>query len=327
MLRTLLLLLAVSLLFLANVVWGTVRLPLGEVWAVAAGGGGHDVARFVVMESRLPAALTATLAGASLAIGGLLMQTLFRNPLADPSILGISSGAGLGAAVVLLAFSGIGLLATASAAMVGAMVAIALLVAASAWVRSSTSLLVVGVMLSSIIGSLTSLLNFSATDEGVKSFVIWGLGNFSGCQGERLLLYAACCLPALLLLPLTLRSLDALLLGDDYAQSVGIDVRRQRTLLLLLVGWLTAVTTAVCGPVAFIGLAVPHAARRLTRSALHRRLALPTLLLGSGTALACLLVSRLPVIMGFSHSILPLGSITPLIGAPVVIAILTLRRP
>ena len=325
MLRTLLLLLAVVLLFLANVAWGTVSLSLREVWEVLMGEG-DGVARFVVMESRLPAALTATLAGASLSIGGLLMQTLFRNPLADPSILGISSGAGLGTAIVLLAFSGIGLLATASAAMVGAIVAISLLVATSAWVRSSTSLLVVGVMLSSIIGSLTSLLNFFATDEGVKSFIIWGLGNFNGCQGERLGVYAACCVLSLLLLPLTFRSLDALLLGDDYALSVGINVRRHRTLLLLLVGWLTAVTTAVCGPVAFIGLAVPHAARRLTRSALHRRLALATLLLGSGTALACLFISRLPVILGLSHSILPLGSITPLIGAPVVIAILMLRR-
>ena len=326
MLRTLLLLLAVVLLFLANVAWGTVSLSLREVWEVLMGEG-DGVARFVVMESRLPAALTATLAGASLSIGGLLMQTLFRNPLADPSILGISSGAGLGAAIVLLAFSGIGLLATASAAMVGAIVAISLLVATSAWVRSSTSLLVVGVMLSSIIGSLTSLLNFFATDEGVKSFVIWGLGNFNGCQGERLGVYAACCVLSLLLLPLTFRSLDALLLGDDYALSVGINVRRHRTLLLLLVGWLTAVTTAVCGPVAFIGLAVPHAARRLTRSALHRRLALAPLLLGSGTALACLFISRLPVILGLSHSILPLGCITPLIGAPVVIAILMLHRP
>lgn len=325
MVRTLMLILLVAALFLANVMWGTVPVALSEVMSACVSGG-TGVAQFVVLESRIPAAITAALAGGSLAVGGLLMQTLFRNPLADPSILGISSGAGLGAAIVLLTTTGIGFIATATAAMAGAMVAIALLVAASAWVRGSTALLVVGVMLSFIISSITSLLNFFATEEGVKSFFIWGLGNFSGAQGTRLQLYAACCCVAWLLLPLAVRPLDALLLGDDYAQSMGIHVRRHRTLLLLLVGWLTAVTTAICGPIAFLGLAVPHAARRLTHSALHRQLVGTTLLLGSATALACLFISRLPVMLGITHSILPLGSITPLIGAPVVVAMLTLRH-
>ena len=206
--------------------------------------------------------------------------------------------------------------------MAGAMLAIFLLTAASAWVRSASALLVVGVMLSCLLGSITSLLNFFATDEGVRSFVIWGLGNFSGAYGNRLAVYAASVMLPFLALPFAARTLDALLLGDDYARSVGIDVRLHRTLLLLLVGWLTAVTTAVCGPVAFIGLAVPHAARRVASTALHRRLIPCTLLLGSATALACLFVTRLPAMLHISPSVMPLAAITPLIGAPVVIVLL-----
>lgn len=321
MFRSLLLILSVVLFFALNVLLGPTPLPLSEAVDCVLGGG-NDTARFIILDSRLPAALTALLAGAALAVGGLVMQTLFRNPLADPSLLGISAGAGLGAAIALLTAAGATLFATASAAMMGAMLAIALLTAASAWMRSASALLIIGVMLSFLLGSITSILNFFATDEGVRSYVIWGLGNFSGAYGSRLVGFSASVLLPLLALPFAARGLDALLLGDDYAHSVGIDVRRHRTLLLLLVGWLTAVTTAVCGPVAFIGLAVPHAARRFAGTALHRKLLPCTVLLGSTTALACLFVTRLPAILQLTPSIMPLAAITPLIGAPVVIALL-----
>lgn len=321
MLRYLMLTCGVVLLFALNILCGPTPLPLRDAIDTLCGGG-SDMARFIILDSRLPATLTALLSGAALAIGGLVMQTLFRNPLADPSILGISAGAGLGAAVVLLTAAGTSLLATASAAMAGAMLAIALLTAASVWVHSASALLVVGVMLSCLLGSVTSLLNFFATEEGVRSFVIWGLGNFSTAYGSRLAIFAASVILPSLTLPFAARTLDALILGNDYARSVGIDVRLHRTLLLLLVGWLTAVTTATCGPVAFIGLAVPHAARRIAASALHRRLIPCTLLLGSATALACLFVTRLPATLLLSHSIMPLAAITPLIGAPVVILLL-----
>lgn len=321
MLRTLTLTCCVVLLFALNILSGPTPLPWSEAVDTLCGGG-SETARFIILDSRLPAAWTALLSGAALAVGGLVMQTLFRNPLADPSILGISAGAGLGAAVILLTAAGATLLATASAAMAGAMLAIFFLTAASAWVRSASALLVVGVMLSCLLGSITSLLNFFATDEGVRSFVIWGLGNFSGAYGHRLAVYAASVMLPFLALPFAAQTLDALLLGDDYARSVGIDVRLHRTLLLLLVGWLTAVTTAVCGPVAFIGLAVPHAARRVASTALHRRLIPCTLLLGSATALACLFVTRLPAMLHISPSVMPLAAITPLIGAPVVIVLL-----
>lgn len=276
--------------------------------------------RFIVLSLRLPAALTALLAGAALAGGGLVMQTLFRNPLADPSLLGVTAGAGLGAAVALLAFGSFAL--SGGMAFAGALVVIALLTAASRWVRGTTGLLIVGVMLSFLVSSVTSLLSFFATAEGVRSYVVWGMGDFSGVSGDRLMLYAAGTLVALALFPFAAKPLDALLLGHDYARSLGVDARRWRTVLLVGVGWLTALTTAVCGPISFVGLAVPHCARRLMHTATHRLLLPLTLLLGSATALGCLLLSRLPAALGLTHSILPLSALTPLFGAPVVIYII-----
>lgn len=276
--------------------------------------------RFIILSLRLPAALTALVAGAALAGSGLVMQTLFRNPLADPSILGVSAGAGLGAAIALLAFGSFAL--SAGFAFAGALAVIALLTVASGWVRDTTGLLIVGVMLSFLISSATSLLSFFATAEGVRSYVIWGLGDFSGVTGERLTLLLVGTLAVIAAVPFALKTLDALLLGDNYAQSLGFSIRRWRTLLLIAVGWLTALTTAACGPISFIGLAVPHGARLLMRTASHRTLLPATLLLGSATALACLLLTRLPAALGLTHSILPLGALTPLLGAPIVIYIL-----
>lgn len=276
---------------------------------------------FVLTHLRLPASLTAMTAGAALAGGGLVMQTLFRNPLADPSLLGVTSGAGLGAAIALLAFGSFAL--SAGFALAGALAVIALITAASARLHGSAALLVAGVMLACLIGAATNLLSFFATAEGVRSYVIWGLGDFGGVTGPRLAAYIALTLPVLALAPLASKGLDALLLGTDYAQSVGIAPRRWRTALLIAVGWLTALTTAVCGPIAFIGLAVPHAARIVCPTALHRRLLPATLLLGAATALACLIITRLPAALGIITPILPLGAITPLIGAPVILHILT----
>lgn len=302
--RFILLTLTVILLFAANILVGSTM----------------ECDSFIILSLRLPAAVTALLAGAVLAGGGLVMQTLFRNPLADPSILGVSAGAGLGAAIALLIFGSLAL--ATGMAFGGALAVIALLTAASERVRGDAGLLIVGVMLSFLIGSVTSLLSFFATAEGVRSYVIWGMGDFSGVTGERLILYIIATLVVLLLAPFAVRPLDALLLGPDYARSLGVDPRRWRTLLLVAVGWLTAVTTALCGPIAFIGLAVPHAARRITDTARHSVLLPTTLLLGSATTLACLLLTRLPAAFGLTHSILPLGALTPLFGAPIVIKLI-----
>lgn len=299
-----LLTLLVALLFAANLLVGSTM----------------ECDSFIILSLRLPAALTALVAGAALAGGGLVMQTLFRNPLADPSILGVSAGAGLGAAIALLIFGSFAL--SAGFAFVGAMAVIALLTAASSWVRGTSGLLIVGIMLSFLVSSASTLLNFFATAEGVRSFIIWGMGDFSGVTGQRLALYAVGALAVIALFPMAIKPLDALLLGADYARSLGIDAHRWRTILLVAVGWLTALTTAACGPIAFLGLAVPHGARLFMGTATHRSLLPATLLLGSATALACLLLTHVPAAIGLTHSVMPLSALTPLLGAPIVIYIL-----
>ena len=308
---------------------GSVSLSPAEVWH-ALWGSGDDTVSFIVLESRVPQMCTAVLAGLSLAGCGLVMQTLFANPLADPSLLGVNSGASLGAAVALLALGGSwgiggatlgGTLLTVGAAFAGALAVIGLLVAASRLLRGNLALLVAGVMLSFAISALISLLSFYATADGVRSFVVWGMGDFSALTLERLPLYAALLLLPLLGVLLMARPLDALLLGADYAANLGVRVQRVRTRLLLLTGLLTAAVTALCGPISFIGLAVPHMARLLLRTAAHRRLLPLTLVLGADVAMLALVLSHLPGERGT----IPLSAITPLMGVPVVAYIL-LRR-
>lgn len=311
---------------------GSITLPIVDVWQALIGMADNDsMAHFIVIESRLPQMLTATLAGAALAAGGLVMQTLFANPLADPSLLGVNSGASLGAALALLAFGSTftiggasitGVILTVLAAFVGACGVIALLIVCSSYLRDNLALLIVGVMLSFAISAIISLLSFYATADGVHSFIIWGLGNFSGIALERLPLFAVLTLLPIGALILMSRPLNALLLGADYATNLGISVKRTRTLLLLLTGLLTASVTAFCGPISFIGLAVPHIARLLLREANHRHMLPATLLLGSDVALLSLILSHLPGERGT----LPLAAITPLLGVPVVLYILIKRH-
>lgn len=325
-------LLLLFLLFPLSLLTGSVPLSPYEVWTGLWGGGeAMEVARFIVLETRLPAACTALLAGAALAVAGLVMQTLFSNPLADPSLLGVNSGASLGAACALLAFGGTfslgaanlsGVLLTVAAAFAGACTVIALLVLCSRFLRGTLALLVAGVMWSFAISAVISLLSFYATADGVHSFVIWGLGDFNGVPLERLPLMALLTLVPSVWLLFLARPLNALLLGPDYAANLGVRVRPLRTRLLLLTGLLSASVTALCGPVSFIGLAVPHIARLLLRTADHRRLLPATLLLGADTALFSLIVSHLPGERGT----LPLAAITPLLGVPVVLYILLKRK-
>lgn len=329
MYRLVLLVLLVLFLLIANLVSGSVALSWGELYQAFCNEG-DATTRFILLHHRLPQALTALLAGASLGGGGLVMQTLFRNPLADPSLLGVNAGAGLGAAVVMLLLGGVGIiggwvlsgfLLTLGAAFVGAAVVMFLLLIVARKVSGSAQLLIVGVMISFLVSSVVALLNFFATAEGVRSYLIWGMGDFSSVGSERLLPLSLALLPALSALVLMAKPLDALLLGEDYARSLGTDVRRVRTLLLLLVGWLSAVVTAVCGPIAFIGLAAPHIARLILRTATHRRLIPASLLIGAATALLCLWVSLRP-----TGGMLPLNAITPLIGAPIVLYLILKRR-
>lgn len=323
-------LLLLPVLCLLSLLVGSVHISPAEVWAALMGSSDETV-RYIVTESRLPQMCTALLAGAALGVSGLVMQTLFSNPLADPSLLGVNSGASLGAAIALLAFGGSfalggaalsGVLFTMGAAFVGACAVIALIALCSRWLTSNLSLLVAGVMLSFIISSVISLLSFYATSEGVRSFVVWGLGDFSGVSSSRLWLMSILVIVPVWGVRLCATSMNALLLGADYATNLGVNVKRVRTLLLILTGLLTAVVTALCGPISFIGLAVPHVSRMLLRTADHRKLLPAVLVMGADVALLSLILSHLPGEAGT----LPIAAITPLLGAPVVLYILVKRR-
>lgn len=324
-------LLLLPLLAAATLLTGSMRLAPGEVLsALAAAPSDGSPAAFIVWQARVPQIAVALLAGASLSAAGLVMQTLFANPLADPSLLGVNSGASLGAALVLLCGGGAlissggmiaGFTLTLAAAFLGAMAVMLVLLALSSVLRGNMALLIAGVMISFLLSGIISLLNFYATSQGVRSFVIWGLGDFSGVPLGNLPLYAVPVLLTLFALLFLAKPLNALLLGTEYAHNLGYRVRTVRTLGLLAAGLLAAATTAVCGPVSFIGLAVPHIVRLLYHRADHRLLIPATMLWGGNVALFALLLTRLPGERG----ILPLAAVTPLIGVPVVFYILSKR--
>lgn len=312
-------------LFGALLFVGTVEIPASEVWN-AIWGGGEEGARLIVTQLRLPMALTALLAGAGLALAGLLLQTVFDNPLAGPSILGVSTGASLGVAVLMLLFGGAALsagyfAALLGGALLGAAAVLAALLLFSTVVRSSAILLIIGILISYLASSAISLLNFFATQEGVHSYVIWGLGNFSGVTLDRLavfapsvLLPAACCF-------LLVKPLNALLLGDVYAVSMGVSIRATRNALLALSGILTAAVTAFCGPIGFLGLVVPHVARMACGTSNHSALLPSTLLFGGATGLLCAFLS---VWLG-GGSLIPVNAITPVLSVPVIIYVILNR--
>ena len=320
------------LLFVFSLWAGAIRIPAIDVWHILTG---HDAGikaswRYIVMENRLPQAVTAILAGGSLAVSGLMLQTAFRNPLADPGIFGISSGAGLGVALTMLFLGGSigagsmavsGFMAVILAAFIGAMTVMGIIFLFSTIVKNDVMLLIVGIMIGYLASSAISLLNFFATDEGVKSYMVWGMGTFGGVSIRHMPLYAlvtVCSLTGALLL---IKPLNALLLGEHYAENLGVTVRTVRNWLLVITGLLTAITTAFCGPVSFIGLAVPHIARILFHTDNHRVLMPATMLCGAAVALLCNVICFLPGQQG----IIPLGAVTPLIGAPVIIYVIFKR--
>ena len=319
-------------LFMANLLCGSVNIPAGDVLNILFGGEGEKaVWTYIILESRLPQAITALLTGAALSVSGLMLQTAFSNPLAGPDILGINSGAGLGAAIVLLMFGGLipagnlfigGSLALVGAAFVGALLVTGIIILFATHLRSHTMLLIIGMMLSYLVSSIVSLLNFFSTAEGVQSYMMWGMGNFGGVSRSQLPLFALLVLAGLIVAICLIKPLNALLLGERYAENLGIHIRQTRLLLLLSTGLLVAVTTAYCGPINFIGLAVPHMARLILGTGNHRTLLPTTLLCGSAIALLCNLISTLPGDSG----LLPLNAITPLIGAPVIIYVIISRR-
>lgn len=328
----LLLVASIIVLFAINLIVGSVRIPLADVCDILFDKfEGKESWKYIVMENRLPQALTAMLCGASLAVCGLMLQTAFRNPLAGPDVFGISSGAGLGVAIVMLFLGGSvsttlftvsGFLAILTSAFIGAIVVTMIILFLSTMVKNSVLLLIVGLMVGYVSSSAVALLNFFASEEGVKSYMVWGMGNFGGVSMDHMLLFALLCLVGIIASIFLIKPLNIMLLGTQYAESLGINIRQIRNLLLVTVGLLTAVTTAFCGPISFIGLAIPHISRLLFRTDNHQILLPGTVLTGAVIALFCNLVCYLPGELG----IIPLNAVTPLIGAPVIIYVIIKRR-
>lgn len=317
------------ILFPACLIIGSVNIPFNEVLNILIG---NEATRktweIIVLETRLPMACTAMFAGAALSVAGLLLQTTFDNPLAGPSILGVSTGSSLGVAIVMLALGGsIGhnlgsYVSILFGALLGAGIIILTLLAFSSIVKSSIMLLIIGILVSHLASSAISLLNFFSTQEGVHSFVIWGLGNFSGVTFERLPIFASLIIISLSLSLLLVKPLNALLLGARYAENLGVNIRSTRNKLLVLSGILTSVVTAFCGPIGFIGLIVPHIARLALKSSNHVVLLPATALCGAVIALLCSLISVLPI----SSGVIPINAITPIIGVPIIIYIILNRK-
>ena len=321
-------------LFVLTIATGSHRVPVTEVVRILFGGSGTDPRWTVIVEEvRLPRALTATAVGAALAVAGVQMQTLFRNALADPFSLGVSSGASMGVAAVVVGtggvaggftgdLAGLGRVGVVLAASIGAGCVLALVLLLSRWVRSAVTLLVIGVMIGSAATAAVSVMLVYARPERAQQFVMWGLGSFSATTWPDLAVMLPVIGAGLLAALLTAKRLNALLLGEDYARTMGLNVRRSRDLALFGTSLLAGAATAFCGPIAFLGLAVPHLTRVALGTSDHRVLIPASMLAGAFLALACALLSQPPG----TDSVLPLNAITSLFGAPVVVTFLIRSR-
>jgi iron complex transport system permease protein len=321
------------LLFMLNLFVGSVTIPFGDIVKVLLKENTDNTLNVIIFDYRLPQALTAMLAGAALAVAGLLMQTLFRNPLADPSMLGISSGASLGVGLVILltgaisgaAISSFGWWSTVGvslAAFIGAVAVLFIMLAFSARMKNMTTLIIIGLMIAYLAGSITDILKFFSLKEDIHAFVIWGMGSFSGVGTSKLLIFSISIIIGLFATFFLSKNLNILLLGEMYAENLGLNIKRNSVIIILLSGYLTAIVTAYCGPIAFVGLAMPHIARFLFKSSDHRLLIPATMLIGMDLTLFCNLIARMP---GFDGN-LPINAVTAFIGAPVVISVIMKSR-
>jgi len=324
----------ILILFFLNLVLGSVGIPWGAIWNIFWGSQEEPVTwQNIVWKSRLPQAVTALVAGAGLSVSGLQMQTVFRNPLAGPSVLGISSGASMGVAFVIL-LSGqiggvalsrlgfIGEIAMTISAIIGSLSVMALIVYVSQRVKGNVTLLIIGVMIGYVANAIIGVLKFFSDEEDIRAYVIWGLGSFSRVSGNQMMLFV--CIMAVLI-PLSfllIKTLNLLLLGDGYARNLGLNIKRARLLVITSAGILIAIVTAYCGPITFLGLAVPHLCRAIFQSSDHRVLMPGVVLTGAALALFCNLIARMP---GFEGA-LPVNSVTALIGAPIVASVLFRKR-
>lgn len=325
--------LLILILFFSNLFYGSVSISASAVMDILFG---REVERsawtVIITQSRIPQAITALLAGAALAVSGLMLQTLFQNPLAGPSILGISSGANLGVAIVMLYFGGmislgpdvsLGMnISSILAAFIGAGAILLLILYFSSRIRSNVLVLIIGMMVGYLASSGISILNSLATSESVKSYVLWGLGSFSDVSSSQLPFYSISIIVGLLASILLIKPLNALLLGDRYASNLGVNIKWTRIWILIITGYLTAIVTAFCGPISFIGLAVPHLARIMLGTSNQQLLLPATLLIGAAIALVCNLLVVLPL----SNSPLPLNAVTPFLGAPIILYVILSKK-
>ncbi|MBS5110193.1 MAG: iron ABC transporter permease [Phocaeicola vulgatus] len=315
----LLIMASIFLFFFLNLVLGSVSIPLRAVWNILWGTGNESVIwQNIIWKSRVPQALTALVAGAGLSVSGLQMQTVFRNPLAGPSVLGISSGASMGVAFVVLLSGSLGGVALSKlgfmgeialtiAAIAGSLSIMALIVFVSQKVRGNVTLLIIGVMIGYIANAVIGVLKFFSVEEDIRAYVIWGLGSFARVSGDQMTLFICIMVVLLPLSFLLVKTLNLLLLGDAYARNLGLNIKRARLLVITCSGVLVAIVTAYCGPIIFLGLAVPHLCRGMFRTSDHRILMPASLLAGASLAL-------------------PVNSVTALVGAPVVMSVLFNKR-
>ena len=330
----LLIMASIFLFFFLNLVLGSVSIPLRAVWNILWGTGNESVIwQNIIWKSRVPQALTALVAGAGLSVSGLQMQTVFRNPLAGPSVLGISSGASMGVAFVVLLSGSLGGVALSKlgfmgeialtiAAIAGSLSIMALIVFVSQKVRGNVTLLIIGVMIGYIANAVIGVLKFFSVEEDIRAYVIWGLGSFARVSGDQMTLFICIMVVLLPLSFLLVKTLNLLLLGDAYARNLGLNIKRARLLVITCSGVLVAIVTAYCGPIIFLGLAVPHLCRGMFRTSDHRILMPASSLAGASLALVCNLIARMP---GFEGA-LPVNSVTALVGAPVVMSVLFNKR-
>lgn len=316
-------------LFALNLFVGSVMVPFDDILKVLLEDNADKTLSVIIFNYRLPQALTALFAGAALAVAGLLMQTLFRNPLADPSMLGISSGASLGVGIVILLTGAISGAAVSSfgwwstigvslAAFLGAVLVLFVMMAFSSRMKNMTTLIIIGLMIAYLAGSITDILKFFSLKEDIHAFVIWGMGSFSGVGTSKMPVFAVSITIGLIATFFLSKNLNILLLGEMYAENLGLNIRKNSVIIILVSGYLTAIVTAYCGPIAFVGLAMPHIARFLFKSSDHRLLIPATMLIGMDMALFCNLIARMP---GFDGN-LPINAVTAFIGAPVVISVI-----
>lgn len=297
-------------LFLLDLAVGAVAVPLGDVWVALTGGDCPRATAKIILNIRLIKAVVALLAGAALSVSGLQMQTLFRNPLAGPYVLGISSGASLGVALVVLAGFGSSI-GIAGAAWLGAALVLVVIAAVGHRIKDIMVILILGMMFSSGVGAIVQILQYLSKEESLKAFVIWTMGSLGDVTFDQLAVLVPSIIAGLLLAVVTIKPLNLLLFGEEYAVTMGLNIRRSRGLLFLSTTLLAGTVTAFCGPIGFIGLAMPHVTRMLFRNSDHRVLVPGTVLSGAAVLLLCDLVSKM-----FT---LPINAITALLGIPIVV--------